>query len=260
MNPMGSSAQDRIEAGRKRRAVVSRQALSELQLTDRHFDPLDVLLHATEGRLRRLLPVKYGRMKVSPFAFFRGSVAIMAADLARLPQSGIYAQLCGDAHVQNMGSFAAPDGRVVFDLNDFDETVRGPWEWDVKRMAASFVLAGREAGHRGATCREAVETFVASYCRTIDEFSRQPVLLVARHQVRRAEQIPVVQKASPLDLLKKLTEPDAHGRPRFRDLKPISWRVQGKAAQARSCIHSTAIATRWPRSVGICSTCSVPSM
>jgi uncharacterized protein (DUF2252 family) len=112
------------------------------------FDPIELLLSATEGRVPALLPIKYARMSASPFAFFRGAVAIMAADLASQPHTDLIVQLCGDAHVQNLGSFEAPDARVVFDINDFDETVSGPWEWDVKRMAASIVLAGFESNHR----------------------------------------------------------------------------------------------------------------
>src|SRR4029077_19355179 len=125
----------------------SRAALAELDPKKRRFDPINVLRASTEGRVPQLLPVKYARMKESPFAFFRGAVSIMAADLGRLANSGLHVQLCGDAHVQNLGSFATPDGTLVFDLNDFDETIRGPWEWDVKRMASSIVLAGQESGH-----------------------------------------------------------------------------------------------------------------
>ena len=166
----GASAQERIAEGKRRRDVVSRQAQANPQPKSRQFDPIAVLLASRAGRVRQLLPIKYARMKESPFAFFRGAVSIMAADLSRLPNSGLHAQLCGDAHVQNLGSFAAPDGKLVFDLNDFDETIRGPWEWDVKRMAASLVLAGRESGHDSAACRSAAEACVASYCRSIDEF------------------------------------------------------------------------------------------
>ena len=125
--------------------MVSRAAQADLRAKERRFDPIAALRAAAEGRVRQLLPIKYARMKVSPFAFFRGAVSIMAADLGRLPHSGLTVQLCGDAHVQNLGSFAAPDGALVFDLNDFDETIRGPWEWDVKRMAVSIVLAGGES-------------------------------------------------------------------------------------------------------------------
>ena len=235
----GASAQERIAEGKRRRDVVSRQAQANPQPKSRQFDPIAVLLASRAGRVRQLLPIKYARMKESPFAFFRGAVSIMAADLARLPNSGLHAQLCGDAHVQNLGSFAAPDGKLVFDLNDFDETIRGPWEWDVKRMAASLVLAGRECGHDRGACRSAAEACVASYCRSIDEFSRQPVLQVARHQVHREERIGPVhaallqsERARPLDLLKKFTTPDRQGCPHFRDQRPLFWRIRGQAAQA----------------------------
>jgi uncharacterized protein (DUF2252 family) len=235
----GASARERIAEGKRQRDVVSRQAQTDLHPEQRRFDPISVLLAAGEGRARRLLPIKYARMKESPFAFFRGAVSIMAADLARLPNSGLHAQLCGDAHVQNLGSFAAPDGELVFDLNDFDETIRGPWEWDVKRMAASLVLAGRESGHDRASCKSAAEACVASYCRSIEEFSRLPVLQVARHQVRREESVEPVhaalrqsERARPLDLLNKFTAPDRHGCPRFRSLRPLFWRIRGGTAQA----------------------------
>jgi len=171
----------------------------------------------------------------------------MAADLARLPHSSLFVQLCGDAHVQNLGSFAAPDGKLVFDFNDFDETIPGPWEWDVKRMATSLVLAGRESGHGHAHCNTAAEAFVSSYCRAIDAFSHQPILQVARHQVHREESIAPIhaallqsERARPLDLLKKLTEPgrrrprhsrESHSR-HFRNLPPILRRIQGKDARA----------------------------
>ena len=117
---------------------MSRAAQAELRAKERPFHPIDLLRQSAEGRVPQLLPIKYARMAVSPFAFFRGAVSIMAADLGRLPHSGVTVQLCGDAHVQNLGSFAAPDGKLVFDINDFDETIRGPWEWDVKRMASSI--------------------------------------------------------------------------------------------------------------------------
>jgi uncharacterized protein (DUF2252 family) len=234
----GVSAQQRIAEGRSRRDVVDRRAQANLHPKNRQFDPLAVLLASGAGRVRQLLPIKYARMKESPFAFFRGAVSIMAADLARLPNSGLHVQLCGDAHVQNLGSFAAPDGKLVFDLNDFDETIRGPWEWDVKRMAASLVLAGQESGHARAACTSAAEACVGSYCRCIEEFSQQSVLQVARHQVHREERIEPVhaalrqsERACPQDLLKRFTEPDRHGCPHFRDQRPLFWRLRGQAAQ-----------------------------
>ena len=234
----GASVKERMAEGKSRRDVVSRQAQARLNPKDRKFDPLAVLLASHAGRVRKLLPIKYARMKESPFAFFRGAVSIMAADLARLPVSGLHVQLCGDAHVQNLGSFAAPDGKLVFDLNDCDETIHGPWEWDVKRMAASLVLAGRESGHDSEACKSAAQACAATYCRCIQEFSQEPVLQVARHQVRREERIGPVQaalrqseRARPLDLLKRFTAEDRYGRPHFRDQRPLFWRIRGPAAQ-----------------------------
>jgi uncharacterized protein (DUF2252 family) len=235
---MTGTAKERTEQGRKQREKVSRAAHKDLKPKDRKFDPIDVLRESEEGRLRHLLPIKYARMAVSPFAFYRGAVAIMAADLARLPNTGIAVQLCGDAHVQNLGSFAAPDGKLVFDFNDFDETIRGPWEWDVKRMAASIVLAGRDAKHKRQECHDAAEAFVARYVAFIAEFSRLPILQAARHQIHREERIRPVsaalrqsQRAAPRDLLKKFSTADSRGQPRFHDGRPVSWRVRGDEAK-----------------------------
>ena len=179
--PQPKTAHARIAHGQKQRSRLSRADQKNLRPKERDFDPIELLLSSNDGRVPDLLPLKYARMSVSPFAFFRGSVGIMAADLSRLPHSDIEVQLCGDAHVQNLGSFAGPDGRLVFDFNDFDETIEGPWEWDVKRMAASIVLAGREANHRHATYSVAVEAFVQRYSTSMEQFAGEPILQVARH-------------------------------------------------------------------------------
>src|SRR5262249_1154281 len=136
--------------GRSRRSAVSRSAHGEWNSKSRRFDPIDLIVAANRSRVPRLVPLKMARMAASPFGFFPGAVPLMDADLALLPASGLNTQLCGDAHVRNVGAYAAPNGELVFDINDFDETLRGPWEWDVKRMAASLVLAGREAGNSEA--------------------------------------------------------------------------------------------------------------
>ena len=234
---MNASAQERAAQGKSRRDVVSRADQGKLNPAERGFDPIDLLRASNRDRIPQLLPIKYARMQESPFAFFRGSAAIMAADLGRLPHSGIIVQLCGDAHVQNLGSFAAPDGKLVFDLNDFDETILGPWEWDVKRMAASIVLAGRQVGQRPSMCRGAAQVFLETYFQWIAEFTRQPILKVARQQLRRETLVEAVQgalqqsrRADPGDLLKKFTEIDSRGRRRFRDRRPDSWRVTGMNA------------------------------
>ena len=144
---------ERIAHGQRLRDVLRRVDQNVWKLPRRRRSVLDMLRTSERGRVESLLPIKYGRMAVSPFAFFRGSAGIMAGDLAALPRTGYHVQICGDAHVKNLGAYASPDGRIVFDINDFDETWRAPWEWDLKRLATSFVLAGREAGCANALSR-----------------------------------------------------------------------------------------------------------
>ncbi len=133
---------ERVATGKALRRELPRSRHAEWEVSSR--DPLAILARQDESRVQELVPIRYGRMLASPFAFFRGAAAVMAADLAQSPTTGLEAQLCGDAHLANFGVFAAPDRRLVFDCNDFDETCRGPFEWDVKRLAASVAVAGRE--------------------------------------------------------------------------------------------------------------------
>jgi hypothetical protein len=137
------------------------------------------------GRVPALVKLKYELMAESPFGYFRGAVPVMAADLAVLPNTGIVSQLCGDAHVRNLGAYAAPDGRLVFDINDFDETIRGPFEWDLKRMAASLVLAGRGSGHKDARLSAPWSKCIERYARRCAPLPRCRALEVGRFQVHR---------------------------------------------------------------------------
>ncbi|WP_370942686.1 DUF2252 domain-containing protein [Amycolatopsis sp. cg5] len=139
-------------------------------------DALDFVESSNSGRLPELIDLRLERMTVSPFAFFRGAAGLMAADLAGTPSSGLKAQLCGDAHAANFGLYGTPEGQIVMDINDFDETVPGPWEWDLKRLAASLVLAGREGGVGESRCAEAAEDAVKSYRRTIRGLAELPYL------------------------------------------------------------------------------------
>ena len=170
-------------------------------------------------------------MTASPFGYFRGAVPVMAADLSALPSTGLISQLCGDAHVRNLGAYAAPDGRLVFDINDFDETIRGPFEWDLKRMAASVTLAGRAIGHKDSCARDAVEKCIASYCSLMHQFARMTILEVASYQVHRIGQAAPVhnallkaERSTPQHTLETLTEPASKsGAPRrFRQNRPCS--------------------------------------
>jgi uncharacterized protein (DUF2252 family) len=139
-------------------------------------DPIELLIESSAGRMPQLVPIRYGRMMQSPFAFYRGAAAIMAADLAHTPVTGIRVQACGDCHLLNFGGFATPERNIAFDINDFDETLPAPWEWDVKRLAASCVIAGEHNGYNKADAREMALRCVDSYREHIDNFARMTVL------------------------------------------------------------------------------------
>jgi uncharacterized protein (DUF2252 family) len=230
-----STRNERIEYGRSRRKHFSRGKLGEMLAHKRDFDPIQTLISATEGRIPKLLQLKYHRMSASPFAFFRGAVSIMAADLARMENTGLFVQLCGDAHLQNLGCFETPDGHLVFDINDFDETIPGPWEWDVKRMATSIVLAGLESQHTRSACSAAVLQFVSRYVETIKQLANMPVLDAARHQIRRLRKAQPIsaalkqaERSTPMDLVRKYTKTETRGRMQFKKIESVLWRVQGK--------------------------------
>ena len=152
---------DAPRSGKDGRASAPRSRHGEWEIAAR--DPLSILRRQDESRVQELVPIRYGRMLVSPFTFYRGAAALMATDLAETPRAGFEVQLCGDAHLSNFGVFAAPDRRLVFDCNDFDETCRGPFEWDVKRLAASLAIAGRARGFGRRERREAVLSGAAAY-------------------------------------------------------------------------------------------------
>jgi uncharacterized protein (DUF2252 family) len=163
-------------AGKSLRARVPRTSHGEWSSPSRRSDPVDMVLESNKGRIPQLLPIRYGRMMVSPFTFYRATADIMAADLATTPATGISAQLCGDCHLLNFGGYATPERRLVFDVNDFDETLPGPWEWDVKRLAASFVLASRSNGFSRSDQQHAAETCVRSYREHMAEYGDMGVL------------------------------------------------------------------------------------
>ncbi len=140
------SVAERAARGKAARAEVPRSVHGEWLAPSGRRDPVEMLEEQAASRVPELVPIRYGRMLVSPFTFYRGAAYLMAADLERSPRTGLSVQLCGDAHLSNFGGFAAPDRRIVFDVNDFDETLPGPFEWDLKRLVASFAVAGRDLG------------------------------------------------------------------------------------------------------------------
>ena len=166
------------ERGRAARRVVPRSAHGEWSPAPDRPDPIALLQTQAQTRLGELVPIRYGRMLVSPFTFYRGAAAIMAADLSATPDSGITVQACGDAHISNFGGFAAQDRRLLFGPNDFDETLPGPWEWDVKRMAASVEIAGRDIGLPTDRRRALVADCVREYREAMWQFAEKSHLNV----------------------------------------------------------------------------------
>jgi uncharacterized protein (DUF2252 family) len=162
---------ERAARGKAARAEVPRSSHADWEPPPHRPDPVELLEEQAQTRVPELVPIRYGRMLVSPFTFFRGAAYLMAADLADGPRTGLHAQLCGDAHLSNFGIFAAPDRRLVFSINDFDETLPGPFEWDVKRLVASLAVAGRDRGFNGAIRRSVVAAAVQEYREAMTHFA-----------------------------------------------------------------------------------------
>ena len=176
--PVFRSRDERIAAGRALRDKVPRTSHSAWTPPAKHRDPIAILEKSNEDRVQELVPIRYGRMLRSPFAFLRGSAALMAHDLATTPSTGIRVQVCGDCHLMNFGLFATPERNLVFDLNDFDETMPAPWEWDIKRLAASFAVAGRDNRLADGESRDAAVACVRAYRENLREYSKMSPLEV----------------------------------------------------------------------------------
>jgi uncharacterized protein (DUF2252 family) len=169
--PQHLTVAERVAKGKAARAKTPRSSHADFEPPAGRLDPIDHLERQAASRVQELVPIRYGRMLVSPLTFYRGAALIMAADLANTPSSGLHAQLCGDAHLSNFGVFASPERRLVFDINDFDETLPGPWEWDVKRLAASFAAAGRENGYTPKDRQRIVVGAVSAYRKAMAGFA-----------------------------------------------------------------------------------------
>ena len=169
------SRADRVARGKDARAAASLESQAEFTPAGKR-DPVGLLLEQEKTRVPELVPVRHGRMLVSAFTFYRGAALPMAADLAGTPASGLRVQLCGDAHLSNFGAFASPERRLVFDVNDFDETLPGPFEWDVKRLAASLAVAGRDSGFPAKARRKIALAAAERYRTAMREFAQQTFL------------------------------------------------------------------------------------
>jgi uncharacterized protein (DUF2252 family) len=231
-----------VTRGRKARATVARSSHAEWEPAAGR-DPLETLRAEDATRLPELLPIRYGRMAASPMTFFRGAAAVMAADVAGAPATGLRVQLCGDAHLSNFGIFAAPDRRLVFDMNDFDETAPGPWEWDVKRLAASFAVAGRDRGLDDAQRERIVRAVVERYRKATRRFAgmrhvdvwysrldvdallrRAPRLLGRERAEVLARNVEKVRRKDSVRAAARLTE-EVDGVVRFRSDPPLLIRI-----------------------------------
>ncbi|WP_217243015.1 DUF2252 domain-containing protein [Streptomyces sp. AC555_RSS877] len=235
------------EEGRALRRSVPRSAHAALDLDGDRPDAVSAVEESGRGRIPELTPIRVGRMAATPFAFLRGTAGLMAYDLARTPMTRIRAQICGDAHAANFGLYGDARGGLVMDLNDFDETVSGPWEWDLKRLAASLVLAAREAGADEDTCRKAAHDAAGAYRRTMRLLARLPVLdawnaiadeeLVshtdAHDLLGTLERVSEKARANTSGrFAAKSTEPTEDGGRRFVDAAPVLRRVPDAEAAA----------------------------
>ena len=231
------SPAERAERGKAARAKVPRQSHEVFDPPPDRPEPVTLLQQQESSRVPELVPVRHGRMMASPFSYFRGAALPMASDLARTPVSGLAVQACGDAHLSNFGIFGSAERRLVFDVNDFDETLPGPWEWDVKRLAASMEVAARDSGFAGKKRREIVQATVASYRQAMRDFAAMTNLAVwyahadmARIQAQLQAQLKAPQrtllgtglaKARTRDSLQEAGQTDAHRRwPATDHLRP----------------------------------------
>jgi uncharacterized protein (DUF2252 family) len=244
--PQTASVQDRQAAGRALAKQTPVNGNGTWRAALRKEDPIDLLIESSMGRIEHLVPIRYGRMLTNPFAFYRGSASVMAADLSRTPASGVKLQACGDCHAVNFGGFATPERRIVFDINDFDETSWAPWEWDVKRLAASFVLLGRYRNFSREDTRECAWRAARAYRKRMARYAEMPILetwydsfdlealideagasnqdALQKTKKKLKEQTSVSSRAIEFEKLAIRSQPE----PRIRDQPPLVYHVDGE--------------------------------
>ncbi len=228
--PAGASPAERAAIGKAARAASPRSGHADWAPASDRPDPVEVLEAQATDRLPELIPLRYGRMLASPFTFFRGAAAIMAADLGSTPSSGLWVQACGDAHLSNFGVYASPSRDLVFDLNDFDETAAGPWEWDLKRLTASLEIAARDRGFGDAERKEVVLASTRSYRENMRVLAEQSNLEVWYRRVN-VSQIRDAFGASLSKLERKNFDRQvakARGKDRLRAFSKLTDRVDGE--------------------------------
>jgi uncharacterized protein (DUF2252 family) len=224
------SLHERAAVEKEARGRAPRRSHAEWAPRSDRASAVDTLEAQEVGRIPELLPVRHARMLVSPFAFYRGAASVMAADLARSPDSGLPVQACGDAHLSNFGGFASPDRELVFDINDFDETSPGPWEWDVKRLAASIAIVGRQLGLSAGERRAAVASSVREYREAMRRFAAMGNLAVWYARLDAARLLAAAPRDTPARLKKSLTRQaaKAQGKDHLRAVSKLTERVNGE--------------------------------
>src|SRR5271165_6590141 len=257
--PLGHTAvatrgpDERRKAGAALRDKTPRSQQAEWTPTADRADPVGILIEQGKSRIQELLPIRYARMRTDPFAFLRGAAAVMAADLARTPVAGIRMQACGDAHLANFGSYATPEGLPVFDINDFDETLPAPFEWDIKRLATSLVVAGRVAQYSEKAARSLARTAARSYREHMAELARLPPVVAWNRHIDLARAVadidqPKVRTAVEKRLAKVLASGAQHfglaekqdGGVHLREKPPLVYHLSKHALPARKAFVSYA--------------------
>ncbi|HLM45265.1 MAG TPA: DUF2252 domain-containing protein [Myxococcaceae bacterium] len=232
---------ERKQQGRELRKKTPRAEHGRWEPPADRPDPIALLEESNQGRLSALVPIRHARMSLNPFAFLRGSAILMAHDLALMPQSGVKVQACGDAHLANFGMYATPERNLVFDVNDFDETLPAPWEWDVKRLAASIWVAGRCNGATEAQCEEAVDACVRRYRRWMNTMSRWSFLEVWYARVDAQALLKELAREEPQSAEKTLAQ--AYRRTQLATLPKLTELREGR----RCIIHDPPLIVRTPR-------------
>ncbi|MFL6288839.1 MAG: DUF2252 domain-containing protein [Actinomycetes bacterium] len=249
------SVSERVESGRAARQQTPRGALAEHLVVPTRPDPVELLHESDSRRDAELLPLKYERMSASPFAFFRGFAAMQSFDLAQTPRTSVTAQLCGDLHLSNLGVYASPERTLLFDVNDFDETLPGPFEWDLKRLVTSFVVLGRHRGFSSSTIADAAQTVVAEYRKRINELAQVSSLSVwydridealldqfaaqslSKKEKKRFEAgLAKARRKTSSDAAAKLTEVTGDGARRFRSDPPLVTRIDAEESAPANLI------------------------
>src|SRR6516162_5351130 len=235
-----SEIAERRAKGAEWRRQVPLGAHAEWKPPANRADPVEVLIEQGRSRIEELLPVRYARMKTDPFAFLRGAAAIMAADLASGPSTGLRVQVCGDCHLANFGGYATPEGTPVFDVNDFDETLPAPFEWDVKRLAASLAVTGRVAKMSGRECRRLARTATESYRLHLADLARMPPLDAWSSRIDLVAAIADVDSAKVRRKIEKRREAILRGAAEHYGLverKNGDWKIKEKPPLVRHLSH-----------------------